>query len=238
MSDEFDIPEFIVKLNLNFKAIRVVGNKMIPTTWSINTEVIYEEVEDDETGDKSLDLDLEIRTTISKIKYWVENVLEGSILFCADNPWAYHAFFDEAGKCSMENTIVMLPSEPSDDLVAEVLHSKMNALGNPHVEFGVVELTSDDKTGFSYLFVGNGEMNLPTMDEWVGDHAYFDKPWWARNDGSTIDTIPPEGADVNEKPSYAFSLDFIRQQYRKQFADEAVVIRPNFTPRVIDGGKE
>jgi hypothetical protein len=33
-------------------------------------------------------------------------------------------------------------------------------------------------------------------------------------------------------------LDFIRQQYRKQFADEAVVIRPNFTPKVIDGGKK
>jgi hypothetical protein len=32
MSDEFDIPEFIVKLNLKFKAIRVVDNKMIPTT--------------------------------------------------------------------------------------------------------------------------------------------------------------------------------------------------------------
>lgn len=232
MSEEYVYPEFIVKLALDFKAIRVVDNQMIPTTWKIQAEVLYDE--EDENDDPNYDV--EIKTSIAKIKYWLEHVLSGSVMFDVGNEWAFNAFFDEDGKCTTQNNIVLMPSTPTDDLIAELLHSKMNAFGSGFIEFGVMELTSDDKSGLSYMFTGDGENNLPEMVDWIGERAYFDKPWWARDDASTVDLIPTEEADLDVKPTSAYSLDFIRQSFMKQFGEEAVVIRPNFKPTVINGG--
>ena len=232
MSEEYEYPEFIVKLALDFKAIRVIDNRMIPTHWKLQAEVLYEDdgEEEDPQGD------LEIKIAIAKIKYWLEHILSDSLLIDGDNEWAYNSFFDEDGKCTTGNTIVMLPSSPSDDLIAELIHSKMNAFGGDNLEFGIIELSSDDKTGLSYMFTGNGENNLPEMKDWVGEHTYFDKPWWARDDASTIDLVPGPDADLSVKPSSSFSLDFIRQTFMKQFGEEAVVVRPNFKPTVLNGG--
>lgn len=233
MTEDFVIPEFVVRLALDFKAIRVVGNRLVPTHWKLQAEVLYDEPEDDTTGAQD---EVEIQVAIAKIKYWLENSLSGSLLISVDNEWAYEAFFDEDGRCTSGNNIVLLPGDPADDMIAEIIHSKMNAFGGETLEFGVIELTSDDKTGLSYMFTGVGEFNLPEMKEWVGDRAYFDKPWWARDDASTMDVIPGDDADLDVKPASAYSLDFIRQTFRKQFGEEAVVVRPNFKPTVIDGG--
>ncbi|MNK54712.1 hypothetical protein D3C87_737040 [compost metagenome] len=232
MSEEYEYPEFIVKLGLDFKAIRIVDNRMIPTHWNIQAEVLYEDdgVEEDPDGD------LEIKIAIAKIKYWLEHTLGGSLIIDIGNEWAFESFFDEDGKCTTGNNIVMAPTTPTDDLIAELLHSKMNAFGGKHIQFGVMELTSDDKSNLSYMFTGDGENNLPEMTDWIGERTYFDKPWWARDDASTIDLIPGDEANLDEKPSFAYSLDFIRQSFKKQLGEEAVVIRPNFKPTVINGG--
>ncbi len=236
MSEEYEIPEFIVRLGLDFKAIRITDNRMIPTTWKIQAEVLYDDEDLDE--DKVEEYEMEIKVAIAKIKYWLENALDGCLMFCVDNEWAINALFDEDGRVTSGNNIVMLPNEPTDDLIAEVLHSKMNAFGGKAIQFGTIELTSDDKSGMSYMFTGVGEFNLPEMSEWIGEHAYFDKPWWARDDASTVDVIPAADADLSEKPASSYSLDFIRQSFRKQFGEEAIVVRPNFKPEVLDGGKE
>lgn len=232
MSEEYEYPEFIVKLGLDFKAIRIVDNRLVPTHWKIQAEVLYEDdgLEEDPEGD------LEIKIAIAKIKYWLEHVISGSLLFDASNDWAFESFFDEDGRCTSGNNIVMFPHTPTDDLIAEVLHSKMNAIGGKYLQFGIIELTSDEKTGLSYMFTGDGENNLPEMSDWIGERAYFDKPWWARDDASTIDLIPGPEANLEEKPPSAYSLDFIRQSFKKQFGEEAVVVRPNFKPTVLKGG--
>lgn len=232
---ENEYPEFIVSLALNFKAIRVVGNQLVPTTWNIKAEVLYDEEEDSVDDDVEAH-DLEIRIAIAKIKYWLENTLNGSVIFDAGNEWASLAFFDEEGFVSVGNNNVILPAPPTDDLIAEILHSKMNAFGGKFLQFGVIELSSDDKNGLSYLFTGDGEINLPEMGDWVGETAYFDKPWWARPDASTYDVIPGPEDDLTELPASAYSLDFIRQSYLKQLGKVAEVVKPQFRPTVVKGG--
>lgn len=232
MSDEYDYPEFIVKLALEFKAIRVVDNRMIPTTWKINAEVLY----DDDYHDDDPAYDIEIKTSIAKIRYWLDNVVNGSVMFDAGNEWAAEAFFDEEGRCSIGNGIMIMPAPITDDLIAEIIHSKMNAFGGEYIQFGIIELTSDDKNGLSYMFTGMGEFNLPDMESWVGERAFFDKPWWARDDASTFDSIPDEDADLDERPRSSYSLDFIRQSFQHQYGEDAIVIRPTFRPTIIPGG--
>lgn len=234
MSEEYTIPEFVVKLALEFKAIRVIDNRMVPTHWKLLAEVLYNEVEEDE----ALTYDTEIKIAFAKIKFWLQHVLNGSLLISSDNEWAYGAFFDEDGRTTTGNNTVLLPSDPTDDLISEIIHSKMNAFGGDAIEFGIIELTSDDENGLSFMFTGHGESNLPEMKDWVGERAYFDKPWWARDDASTFDIIPNDDADLEVKPASAYSLDFIRKQFEKKSEEGAVIIRPSFRPTVIEGGKE
>jgi hypothetical protein len=61
-------------------------------------------------------------------------------------------------------------------MVAEILHSKFNALAGPELQFGIIELSSDDDLGLSYMFTGDGEGNLPEISEWIGEHTFYDKP--------------------------------------------------------------
>jgi len=228
MTEEY--PEFIVKLNLTFKAIRVLDNRLIPTTWKIHTEVIY-----DEEAQESVDFDVEVKTTIGKINYWLDNLVSGSLIFSRDNDWPYMSFFDEDGRCTAGNVVTITPEDPTDDHLAEIIHSKFNAFGGDHIQFGIVELESDDTTGLSFMFTGDGQMNLPFMEEWVGPHAYFDRPWWARDDGSTYDVIPPEDADLSIRPESSIDLDFIRARFRKQMGISGNIVRPTFKPEVIKG---
>lgn len=57
------------------------------------------------------------------------------------------AFFDEDKVQTTNNQIVLLPSEPDDPVIAQVLQSKLNAIANGYIEFGSVDITSDDDSG-------------------------------------------------------------------------------------------
>lgn len=236
MSEIFEYPEFVVKLALEFSAIKVVGSKLVPTTWKLNAEVLYEDKE--ETEDTAEEADLEIKIGIAKIRYWLSNYVNNCVMFDVGNEWAMRAIFDEDDQCDISNNIMMLPWAPQDDLIAEVLHSKLNALGGDELKFGIIELSSNDDMGLSYMFTGDGEGNLPPIQDWVGDVSFYDKPWWARDDGSTFDLMPGADADLSVKPFDSLSLDFIRTNMTRQMGFEATVIRPNFRPTVLDGGKE
>ena len=232
MSDIDDIPEFIVRLSLDFNGIRAVGSKLTPTKWKLVAEVLYDEFPEDEEED-----DFGVKVAIAKIRYWFDNVFSGSMIFDGGNEFAHRSFFDDDGRRAVDNNVVILPAPPTDDLLMEVLHSKLNALGAPYIQFGTMELTSDDDNQLSYIFTGLGETNLPSITDWVGERAFFDKPWWARDDGSTYDSIPDEDADLSQKPTSAFSLDFVRKSLESKNDQEAVIIRPaTFNPTIIAGG--
>lgn len=234
MSDIIDdSDELFVSFNLEFKAIRVIGSRMIPTTWKLRTEVLY----DDEHEDDDAYL-FNTKIALAKIKFWFDNFIDGSVLMDRGNDWAQRAFLSEEGQQSVENHIVLFPDEPTDQLLAEVFQSKMNALGGNFLTFGLVELNSDDLSGLTFIFTGVGEFNLPEIEEWVGERSYFTKPWWSRDDASTIDVIPDDKADLFQIPSFAQSLDFIADAMRPAKSMSAQIIRPEFRPSVIQGGRK
>jgi hypothetical protein len=234
MSDIIDASdELFVSFNLEFKAVRVIGARLIPTTWKLRTEVLYDEEHEDD--DSYL---LNTKVALAKIKFWFDNFIDGSVLMGRDNEWAQRAFLSEEGQKSVENHIALLPDEPTDQLLAEVFQSKMNALAGNFLTFGLVELNSDDLSGLTFIFTGVGEFNLPEVEEWVGERSYFSKPWWSRDDASTIDVIPDDDADLNRLPTFAYSLDFIADAVRPSKDMSAQIIRPEFRPSVIQGGKK
>jgi hypothetical protein len=229
MDDEEDdlSPEIYTHFVFSIKVVRVMENIIVPSTLRFKMEFIpMEEAED---GD--------IDFAFTKMRYWLDNVINKSIVFSHDNTSALSMFIDEEnGNVRIANILVLTPDEPNDQHLAALFQSKLQAIAGATMAFGPVEVKSDNQLGLQFTFVGDSSAVLPKMSEWVGERSYFDKPWWERNDGSTLDILPTEDADLSDKPAWAFTFDFL-EKHKKETKPTGVIVRPEFRPKVIDGGK-
>lgn len=210
--------------HFKFKSIRIVENTLTSSFSKMKAEII--------TSDEATDAD--IKTVLDKIHFWFDSIVGNGIMFERDNEFALNLLFTELGIARTDNIPIVMPAIPSDDVLARILHAKLNALGNEKVFFGMLEITSDND--FTITFTGDGESELPDMSEWIGERSYFEKPWWARNDGTTLDVIPEDTADLSVKPVLGVDISFIDTRYKPQ-DDVAIILRPKFSPEVISGGK-
>jgi hypothetical protein len=224
-SEDIDL---FLRFTANFSGIRVIDSKMIPTKWTIKSDLILQE---------NLD-DFDFNYVLIKVKFALESIMNGSIFFSMENDWAIDAFL----MTDVENNVVITPGDPTDDLITMLLHSKMNALGEGMISFGGVDLQSDTSSGLGFIFLGNGSSLLPTMTDWIGDASYFKEPWWNRDDASTMDIVPEDGADLTEVPEFAFKLDFLKDAMRPTQPDAPIttakVLRPEFKPVIIKNEKK
>lgn len=231
--DDIIEPDLHVTFSTKFRAIRVIENRIIPTTWSLKSYIIHNDESEDE--DASSRFNFKSDLVLRKVNFWLQNVINDGIMFSRDNEFALNAFTTDDGKQAVDNRLIILPSDPGDGDVCEILHSKLNAFGGEFVLFEGIQLFAEEMSGIGVEFTGHGEFNLPTMEEWVGERAYHSKPWWARDDASTYDLIPDEDADITEAPSYAYSLDFLADIMEIPEEVNAKLFKPEFKPVVIDG---
>jgi hypothetical protein len=227
-------PEIFVKLSISFKAIRVIGNKLTPTLWKVSADVYYD---NDESEDDPND-DIEVKGAFAKIRYWFDNFIDSAVLFSRTNEWACNAFITKDGRQSIANNVALLPQDPTDEVLAQIFQSKMNALAGGHVTFGLLEITSDDRHGLSFTYAGESGINFPTMDHWIGEWTFFEKPWWSRDDASMIDIIPLPDADLCKVPAFAISLNFLVDQMRPTNGPVGQIVRPEFRPIIHKGGSK
>lgn len=219
-------PQIFVNYRTEVKIIRLIESAFIPSWIEIRAEVHPNEDAESE------DLDL----AFAKIRYWYEEIVSRSISTCYINEEGLTMLVDPAtGRNRSANILMLTPDEPSDEHLAVLFQSKMNALSNGAVMFGPTEIRSDNTMGLAFTFFGEGQQVLPTLQDWMGERNWFDRPWWERDDGSMIDLMPPEDADLSVIPSWAMNLDHVG---RPKAASGAVVLRPDFRPTIIDGGKK
>ena len=226
--DDFDFPESFTAISFKFKTIRIVDNIITSFVNTLKAEVYIDE--------EASDIDISI--ALEKIHFWFDFIISGGIMFKRDNLFALSMMFDEHGIAKTGNIPIVLPDDPNDDHLAAMLHCKLNALGGGTVNFGSLEITSDTRENLSLTFAGMGEIMMPTMEEWIGVRAYDDQPWWCRNDGSTLDVIPMDDADLTDPPDVGVDMSFIEERFHKKVSDAAVIIRPEFKPQIITGGKD
>lgn len=232
--EDFLNRDLVATLTVKFKAVRVVAQRLAPISWTVRAEIIYDE---DITDEEAANYDFNVKVAISKIKFWCDSAVDSCVMLCRENEWAQRAFLAEDGTQSVDNNIMLLPDEPDDEMLAQIIQSKFNALAGNYLVFGEIGITSDDITGLSYSYTGLGEFDLPQMEQWVGERSFFDKPWWSRDDISIMDIIPSEDADLTQAPAFAQKLDFIAHAMRPPKEAGARVIRPEFRPQIIQGGK-
>jgi hypothetical protein len=226
--NDADFPESFTSISFKFKTIRIVDNVITSFVNTLRSEVYIDQ-------DAS---SLDITMSLEKIHFWFDYIVSNSIMFCRENEFALNIMFDAEGNSKSGNIPMVLPDDPDDDIVTAMLHCKLNALGKGIVNFGTMELTSDTRENLMITFTGYGEMLLPVMEEWIGKRSYHEQPWWARSDGSTLDVIPAEDADLTKPPVIGIDLGFIEERYKSPAATAPIVLRPSFKPEVINGGKD
>ena len=222
MDNDTDVGVFLrYKFTMNF--IRIVSSYISPCSATFVCDVALDE--------GVTQYDLNVRNAFDRIKNWI-SIKDNAILYSKDNPLGkmVSGFTDEEDQ-SIHNEMILLPYEPVDDMLALVMLRKLNSVGGPFVEISSMTLTASDSDGIEVMAFGEHDEYFPSMVEWMGKRTYFSQPWWDRNDSSSIDTIPPENADLNSIPDYAISLvDTIDvPEY------ETKILRPEFKPRVIKG---
>lgn len=213
-----------VNFETSVKFIRIVDRLLMPCNLRIRAEIIP----DDEASES------ELQSTLSKIRFWLDQLVQKCIAISYDNTDAFEMIVTPEGMNRTTNTIMLCPGDPSDEMLAALFQAKFTALSTGYLDFSYVEIKSDNPLGLSFTFAGDARSILPGMEDWFPGRNWFNKPWWERNDASTLDITPTEDADVREVPGWAFSLDVKEPEP----ARTATVIRREFKPTVIDGGKK
>jgi hypothetical protein len=176
--------------------------------------------------------DEEIDFAIAKIRSWYSDVVARCIIISCDDQVASKVLIDENSHVPIKNLLMITPGIPSDHTLASVFKAKMNALGNGIVAVPVIEIETDASDGFIHVIHGFNPTGLPTMEAWVGTPNYFDKPWWHRDDATTIDSPLKEGIDPSVPPKWFFRMEDLMGQ-----GSAPVHPKGEFKPKIIPGGK-
>ena len=117
MSDEEYEIEVFSRLTLKCCIIKVVDKMLIPTKIKIIADIIPNEEEI---------ADYLVLGAITKIRFWFDHIVNDCVIFNRDNDWALSSFVDSEGNQVIENNIMVLPDNPSDEVLAQIFQSKMN----------------------------------------------------------------------------------------------------------------
>lgn len=226
--DDIEFPESFSSISFKFKTIRIVDNVITAFHNEIRSEVYIDEDADDR----------DISMALEKIHFWFDYIVSNGVMFARDNDFALSVMFDPEGMARSGNIPIVCPDDPTDDHIIAIMHAKLNALGNGVINFGGLEIHSDTRENLIVTFTGYGELILPDMEEWIGERHFHSVPWWCRGDGSTLDVVPLEESDLTKPPTTGVDMSFIEDRFRRSDSDAAIIIRPEFKPEIIRGGKD
>lgn len=228
--DPADDEPLLIDFECRLVTTRIIGSSLLPTRLRLRASVLPGRSDDADQGvDQGVDL------AVAKIRFWFDAVVARAVALACDNESAHAMLFDPHGGNRCSNPIMLCPEEPTDAHLAALFLCKMNALAGAVMQFSTVELKSDDMNGLVFTCLSDA-VELPEIAAWVGEPRYFDQPWWHRDDASTLDVSPPAGADLSHKPAWAYKLSFLNQAFAPP-APEQIILRPKFTPTIIDGGR-
>ena len=232
MDDDFsDLPnQLLVTLRQEFNAVRILNSRLNPVNFEIKIDLFNR---DDESDDYQNRMEI----AIAKIEYWFK-VINRSIIFSIENEWAATRFLTEYDYSS-ENNIILCPDMPLDSVLCELFLCKIKALVGDVFLISTIEIKASDARGLTFLFMGSDPgSDFPNATDWLGEHNYFNKPWWNRDDASSLDLYVDETIDLTQIPLWAHSMSHVVDSIRNPTANVSKIVRAEFRPTVIKGGKE
>lgn len=219
MSDEIEIIEvqnsFYTDYKNNFNIIKIFDSKIISEKIEINTEIVF----DQESIERNVFEDY-----INLLNFFFNKIINNSICIEKNNEILNFLIDRETCVRKINNNIILINDQPYDDHLLLYIHSKLGHLGN-NILFFPYTMFKKENSNVNYSFLGDATIELPEMKEWIGENSYHDKPWWCRNDFSTIDLVKKE--NIDKVPDNLYNNDIFKN-YIENF-NENLLIKELFT---------
>lgn len=177
-----------MSLNYSFAGIRLQDSQMTPVDWDIKVDLVSTE----KAGKTYEEIYHLASVAYQKICFWLDTNLP-SILICnaVNNDDLYIANLSA-------NIMMYCPGNPTDDLIAQLLHAKLSTLSGEDLSLREITIKASD-TSLSYTFdTPTGKYALPKkVPDYISTLKSRDEtPWWYRDDGFSFEFILPENQEV------------------------------------------
>lgn len=217
---------FILSYRNFFRAIKVIDDLFLPCDIKISCDLSF-----------LIDVknDKECNEKIFKLNWFFGNVLNNSIIIDSNN----NNFLNNI-LVNSKNDVIMTPNSTTDNIICVLLYNKMNAILNDTFCINTIDIETDVSEGLAYQYIGNLDGILPDSSEWFSEERkyWFNKPWWKRDDATTIDIPMSDKDDINVMPEWFTDFSFVNDlQNPNESEEKNKVIKPNFKPQVINGGE-
>lgn len=196
-----------------FAGIRRIGRMCKPTQWDLAIQLATQE---------SDTMTLEEQSTLAnvsfqKLVFWLEVQLEDIIIADVSD-----IEIDQIIGAA-DNNFMYCPFEPTDDVLVQLLHAKIQTILGDRITVGDLTLKSSDCMS-SYSFNASTPYRLPNATvEYVLDPIYT-TPWWFRPTMDTYDiSNPEEGEEAFEYPEDALAM-IEKQLLEALSADESEAV--------------
>jgi hypothetical protein len=159
--------------------------------WQLKINLAVYKQEDEEDAHKNLSI------AFQKLNFFLQCFLTEVFVVCSHDLDVIEGF----AVMDLDNNVILLPEGTTDDILVQAIHSKIATLTKDILYIGEVSLRCvQTKSSFHYNAF-DGKYDLPTQEEFLGEHALHYEPWWCRYDCDTFDTMVPEGEDRDKKIS-------------------------------------
>lgn len=192
-------------LEFEFSGIRIIEQNLIPVDWTLKINLIAA----NSKGHSKEEIETNANLTYQKIYFWLDTNLPNILLVNAKNE-------DDLYIANLSSNIMMYcPGKASDDMMIQLLHSKISMLAEHSLFVGEMELKGSDTT-LRYTFdCPDADYKLPlTVEEYYTEGKPRNStPWWERDDGFCFEIAKPFDSEESDEEFYKEVSDPMNEFY-------------------------
>lgn len=181
-----------IEITYSFSGARYNKGFQHFTTWELSVTILGN---DRFSNESDAEYKLRLTKAYHRIYCWMECFLTNIFIIEHKETDALDGIYAMA----CENPIMMTPYFPSDDVIAQLLHSKISVISKNDLYIGEIKLkASGTNSAFYFNTTSSVAYDLPEQKDFVGKKALHKTPWWCRYDCDTYDLVVENARDRKE----------------------------------------
>lgn len=186
-------------LEYEFTGTRVQEGYLMPVDWKLKVDLIASE----KKGKKKEDVEYKASVAYQRLYFWLDTNLPSIVIVNVEDETDLYIANLSA------NIMMYCPGSVGDDIIVQLLHSKLSTLAGGDLTVGQIHLSGNDST-LSYTFdCEDTEYSMPlkTAEYYVEGTARDEIPWWARKDGFCFEFIRPDDIESSDEEIFKDIID-------------------------------
>jgi len=197
-------------LKYEFTGIRLTDGFLTPVDWELTVDLMAPE----KKGRSREVTESNAANVYQKLYFWLDTNLQSIVMVDVNKE-------DDLYIANLSSNIMMYcPTTPGDDIVIQLLHSKLSALAGDNLVIGQICLKGSDSTLMYTFDLDENGYQLPstTSEYYTEGKARDELPWWSRDDGFCFEFIRPNDSELSDEELFKDIVDPMNE-FEKFMAD-------------------